>query len=367
MGSHVKLFTIFQAFFLSAFSQITVHLPYTTCEIDDSCIEDIISSAPYQRLHYINQYGIGYYNHTKEHYTRFDHCVGVYNLLKKANAPYLEQIAGLLHDASHTAFSHFGDYFFKSHEEDSWQDLNHNEFLEKIGLKEIIEKHNLRLDSIYHKNKSFIALDKPLPDLCADRLEYNLSGAFKHLLITEDEARRLYDDVEFKDGYWSFSDIPLAEKLANASIIMMEEIWSCPVSHVSNLVLCKVISHAISKGIMTVDEVVFKTDDEVMKKLSSSNCAFIDKGMKLIYALPELINNGNDYHYDYKCRAIDPYIRTQNGLKRLSESSCSYKDAFLSAQKRARQGRLFSIPDDIKHEYKDYLEDLVALETSSRL
>ena len=110
----MKILLAFQLFVISLSATITVDLPYGKCKIDDACIESIISSIPYQRLKGVNQYGISYFNHVKDAYSRFDHCVGVYMLLKKANVSYFEQISGLLHDASHTAFSHFGDYFFFS-------------------------------------------------------------------------------------------------------------------------------------------------------------------------------------------------------------------------------------------------------------
>ena len=44
--------------------------------------------------------------------TRFDHSVGVCVLLKKFNSSLKEQIAGLLHDVSHTVFSHSLDFLF---------------------------------------------------------------------------------------------------------------------------------------------------------------------------------------------------------------------------------------------------------------
>ena len=358
----MKIASLLSIFFISLSAEIVVNLPYGACTIEDPIVESIILSPPYQRLHGINQYGISFFNHVKDDYKRFDHCVGVYWLLKKADAPYLEQVSGLLHDASHTAFSHFGDYFFSSHGQDSWQDIHHNEFLEKIGLKELIEKNGLKLHEIYHKNKHFTALDKPLPDLCADRLEYNLQGAYKHGLITHEELLALFEDVKYQDSVWSFSKIELAQKLSLSSIFMMENIWSCPTSHLSNLVLCKIVAEAVSKNILNLDMVMFQKDEDIWQTLLSTDDAYIQKGINLLSKLKDYVIDVKRYSYSYKCRAIDPYIRTDEGLKRLTDVSNSYKEAFQKAQLKASTGFFFDICDEALGDYSPYLSDLQDLE-----
>jgi len=203
LGSRAMKRFLFSAFcFLQAFATLTLDLPYGTFEINDPLAESLIQSEAFQRLKDVHQYGISHYNQTFEPYSRYDHCLGVYMLLKTQNLSHEEQISGLLHDASHTAFSHFGDYFFKSHGEDAWQDLNHNDYLEKSHLKPIIESFGKTLDELYHKNKHFMALDQPLPSLGADRLEYNIQGAYRHQLISQEDLQSLYQDAHYLDGKW---------------------------------------------------------------------------------------------------------------------------------------------------------------------
>jgi len=80
--------------------------------ITEPVLIELIKSKPLQRLKAIDQ--SGYYEPwfpgTK--HSRFEHSVGVCWLLKKYGAPIEEQIAGLIHDVSHTAFSHTSDYIF---------------------------------------------------------------------------------------------------------------------------------------------------------------------------------------------------------------------------------------------------------------
>lgn len=350
--------------FLSASATLVFDLPYGTCKIDDKALEEVILSESYSRLKQMHQYGITAYNYTFEPYSRFDHCLGVYMILSQNGAPYHESISGLLHDASHTAFSHFGDFLFKSHGEDAWQDLNHNSFLEKAGLAELLRSHGFKLDDIYHKNKSFRALDQSLPHLCADRIDYNLQGSYRLGLLTQEEVKTLYQDLRYDHGTWSFSNQALALKLARNCIHMMETIWSSPINHASNYVLCSIIEEAIHKKIVTLDEVCLKPDTYILQKLENSNDNFIIKGLNLIKSLPELVINGTQFQVPYKCRAIDPAIRVgSEQVKPLSELSKEYKKEFMKAYKKSKKGFSFSFKGNTLEENKPYFKYL--LESSS--
>jgi HD superfamily phosphohydrolase len=64
-----------------------------------------------QRLKHIDQSGpLIYISNEYPAYSRYDHSLGVYALLKRYNVSTEEQIAGLMHDTSHTVFSHLADY-----------------------------------------------------------------------------------------------------------------------------------------------------------------------------------------------------------------------------------------------------------------
>ena len=125
-----------------------------------------------KRLKGIGQYGSWSLLNPELDTTRFDHSVGVMILLKKFNAPLNEQIAGLIHDISHTAFSHALDFVYNRSQE---QDL-HEKFYERVLLNSkvpsILERHGLELKGIIDANSGL--LDRDLPGLCADRLDYFL-------------------------------------------------------------------------------------------------------------------------------------------------------------------------------------------------
>ena len=85
---------------------------YGENEINEPVILEIIASPEMQRLKGVDQAGYFEPYFPGVQHTRFEHSMGVYLLLKKYGAPLEEQIAGLIHDISHPAFSHAGDYYF---------------------------------------------------------------------------------------------------------------------------------------------------------------------------------------------------------------------------------------------------------------
>jgi hypothetical protein len=71
--------------------------------------------------------------------------MGVYLLLKNYGAPIEEQIAGLIHDASHSAFSHCVDYVLAagSESEQSHQDNVFDEFVRRSEIPSILKKYSI--------------------------------------------------------------------------------------------------------------------------------------------------------------------------------------------------------------------------------
>ena len=85
---------------------------YGSCIIKEPILLDLLENDMVQRLKGINQYGTRGYVKVMTEYTRYQHSVGVMMLLRLFGASLQEQVAGLLHDVSHTVFSHVSDYLF---------------------------------------------------------------------------------------------------------------------------------------------------------------------------------------------------------------------------------------------------------------
>src|SRR6476620_5082416 len=106
---------------------------YRSVAIEEPEILHLIECPTFQRLKGIRQAGPSALAFPFKDVTRFEHCLGVYLLLRRLGADRREQVAGLLHDISHTAFSHAVDFVFSSEEQNHHEALKH-EFLERPDL-----------------------------------------------------------------------------------------------------------------------------------------------------------------------------------------------------------------------------------------
>jgi len=188
---------------------------YGTIEINEPAILDLIESPSMQRMKGVDQHGYfePYFPGTA--YSRLEHSLGVFILLKKFRAPLLEQIAGLLHDVSHTVFSHVADYVFSngSGDRQNFQDDCLEEFIEKSEIPEILKKYKINYRDILDDSR-FPLKEKELPDLCADRIDYFLRELKVTGKATQEEIDEFLNNLIIINNFWVFKDRNLAKKYA---------------------------------------------------------------------------------------------------------------------------------------------------------
>jgi uncharacterized protein len=316
---------------------------YGTISINDPLMHDLILSPAFQRLKEIHQYGVVHFIMPTESYYRFDHSLGVYFLLKKIGAAYDEQISGLLHDVSHTVFSHVGDYVFRNHSnEGSYQDDIHLWFLKESGLEEILKKHGLTSDRIYHRRPEFIALDRPLPQLCADRFEYNIQGGLLRNLINQEEFNAILEHLTYEEGKWIIGDLHLAEKLGNCSLVMTETLWGSAWEALVYRYAADALKRAFAINLISFHEFHFSTDTLVWNKLKHANDPYIMACIEKMEKIKEhytLVAPGQeDLLLKLKFRGVDPWVKCQGGLFPLTEKSRAYACNYQNVNKTMAAG-----------------------------
>src|SRR5690606_37043919 len=96
-------------------------------------LHGLINSAPLQRLKKIHQNGIDYLIDARLRATRFEHSLGTMHLVRLLKGSFSEQLAALLHDISHTCFSHVVDVVFDNQKQNHHEKIREN-FLQQSNL-----------------------------------------------------------------------------------------------------------------------------------------------------------------------------------------------------------------------------------------
>lgn len=177
---------------------------YGMFDLTNPVILELLASPEFHRLRDIDSGGYPYpfFLQGKPH-SRFDHSIGVYLLLKRYGASLEEQVAGLIHDVSHSAFSHAIDYVLdggKGALQDH-QDNVFDAFVRRSGIPAIIARHGLNVDFILD-DRNFPLKETDLLDLCADRLDYSLRHAV--LRFGRDAEREFLEHLHVDGKRWVF-------------------------------------------------------------------------------------------------------------------------------------------------------------------
>lgn len=173
-------------------------------KIDEPVILELIALPEMQRLKGVSQHA---FLSQELDFSRFEHSLGVYFLLRRFNAPLAERVAGLIHDVSHSAFSHCIDYIV---EEGDGARQNHQDkifvnFVKNSRIPAVLERYGFKLDYILDDN-NFPLKESPLPNLCADRLDYSLRLALTSKKKTLEQLAFLLDNLQTENGCWLFSN-----------------------------------------------------------------------------------------------------------------------------------------------------------------
>lgn len=302
---------------------------YGKVKIIEPVILDLIKSPSLQRLKEIEQAGYSplYFKlHSLtdiKEVSRFEHSVGVFLLLRKYGAPLKEQVAGLIHDLSHSAFSHTIDYVFDSGSptDHCYQDNIHEKFVKNTEIPEILEKHQLETDYILNE-KNFPLKEKDLPNLCADRIDYSLRNALGYQVKNKKRVDYLLQNLTTENNLWVFKNFQSAKDYAELFLKLNTIYYAGFPTAVMFQTMADLLKHALRKGYIKKKD-LYTTDKAVLKKIKKH--LKNDEKLKLLFdrinGRVKFTNNpGNfDAHVYLKSRMVDPLFKTKRGFKRVSQ------------------------------------------------
>lgn len=298
----------------------------------DSTVEDpeiikIINHPSMQRLKRIWISAYGYLYDLKRNSTRYEHSLGVYLLLRASRASKEEQIAGLIHDISHTALSHVSTYAFHGkYTGAEFHDLKQKEFLDSSGLSKLLIKLGYDPDKLLHE-KDFTLLDNELPDICADRIDYALRDGLHLQILSKQQVNQILKSIKVFNREFVFTDTASAFTYSHNFYLLNLMFYGSAVEAYFNNDFANLVKYAVKANVLKEKD-WFTDDVYLTDKLRKSKNSVIRKWLgkynnKMIIFEDTI---APDYIYPKKLRVVDPKVLTNNKLKRLSDLSSSYKD-----------------------------------------
>lgn len=306
-------------------------------KINEPVLIELIKSAPLQRLKKINQHGTQHITRPDlGKVSRFEHSVGVMILLRNFNAPLLEQIAGLLHDVSHTAFSHVVDHAMGNTITDDFHEKFTHQIIQHSTIPKILRKYNLTFQQL---EKIDNLLEKAEPDLCADRIDYFLrDNLVCYRFLNEQQAKRIIDGLKIFKNNWVFSDKKIALFMAKKFLQTAKYGWYNPRNGCGFHILGKIIRTCLQKKFISARD-LFGDDETLFKKLCWINNQEIKEQISILKNSKTQTNFGDyDYLARLKFRAVDPLILQNGKTVRLSKIDSGFRKLFLGFKKYLQNG-----------------------------
>lgn len=316
---------------------LKVHTMYGDFDVTEPVLQELFFSDALLRIKQINQYGfVRYLLPEVAEYTRYVHCVNVWALVRRYGASLEEQIVALLHDVSHTVFSHVGDFVFNhSSSLRSYQDDIHKPFLQHMHIDELLARYGYDL-SLF--DQECPRLEQKSPDVCADRFEYTIYAGLLNKKPDSSEMLLSYKDIDLIANAlhfdadqlrWYFDDIVIAQKFAEVSLYTTLGAVGSAWNHLLYSWMADAVVEAFKIGLISQEEYHFSSDAAVWKKLNECKNTVIANTLDKIKHYREYYtlcseDEPCDVIIHTKFRGIDPLIKTPDGYKRLTEVSNDY-------------------------------------------
>jgi uncharacterized protein len=302
---------------------------YGKMVIDDPIVLALLASPSLQRLKQIDQAGFLHpFRPDEDKITRFEHSVGVFLLLKRYGASREEQVAGLIHDVSHTAFSHCADYLttHEAQQNQTQQDDVFVEFVRKSEIPSIL--HTYGMDVSYILDDSHFPLkETSLPDLCADRIDYSLRTAIAAHVCSQDDINCILQSLEANGSKWIFQTCEDALKYATLFSHLNTHNFAGLTSAVMFYTVGSVLRHALNKGYLTYDD-LYLTDTEVLSMITqhASSDTEIQKLLDRMHNKVPYCDDPAYFHSQVFCksRVVDPLCYKGEDVGRLSHFNVAW-------------------------------------------
>lgn len=288
---------------------------YGPVQIAHPLVIRLVETPTMQRLGGVMQSGPSALVFPFKTVSRLEHSLGVYCLLERLGADLRECVAGLLHDISHTAFSHAIDFLITS-EEQNHHELLKDRFLHRPDIVTALAAMGFEAGE-FEDDTRFPLLEQPLPGLCADRIDYFLRDGLACGEIGRPFVTAFLNQLVVVENRIAIADKAIAETAVDLFQRMNRHWWA---SHSEAYIynnFAEVLRYAIDSGVIHHDDLL-TSDDEVIARIESSNVAGLKDALHRIRQFCPSDLSGFTPRVIPKHRWIDPPVWRHGRVQPLS-------------------------------------------------
>ena len=289
---------------------------YGDVAITDEGVLRLIATPTFQRLRGVRQAGPSAIAFSFKDVTRFEHSLGVYLLLVRLGADRLEQVAGLLHDISHTAFSHAVDFLVTSDEQAHHESLK-PAMLHRPDIVAALEPLGYCPADFYDDTR-YPLLERPLPLLCADRLDYFLRDGLACRVLTPREVARILGHLTVVESTIAVTELAVAREAVALFDEMNRNWWASPTEAFIYNEFADALREAFRLGLIGEDDLMTE-DDLVLAKLAAAAVPSIAEKLAMIRHFNPTHIVGYSPRVIPKERWLEPPVVVDGKTRRMSE------------------------------------------------
>ncbi len=309
-----------------------------TWRVEDPVLRDLLDCLPLRRLAAVHQSGPSYLVRPELTTTRLEHSLGAVRLVQLLGGPREEQVAALLHDVAHTAFSHVADLVFPEAGR-SYHELRHGRVVLGSPIPAILARHGVPLGAALEPEAHSL-LERPLPDLCADRVDYCVRDMQRLGAVAPAEIRRFVEALTVFDGVMALRDLAAARWFLHLYRDANLRLYMNPLDTWVYVVMAEALRDALDRGVIAEAD-LFATDAELLARLRADPLS-ARRLARLTPETPRLVRESGREAADVfaypKPRAVDPPVVLDGRLHRASDLDPSLKADIEATLRRARRG-----------------------------
>jgi hypothetical protein len=227
-------------------------------------ISKILHSPFFKRLNQVHQNGVSFLVDPRQSTSRYQHSLGALALAQLLGADESTQVAALLHDVSHTAFSHLADLVFQ-HKSQNYHDLIRKQFLESEEGKKFIAECGISSKELACELNRVVKGD----NLNVDRIDYCIRDLSSINQIYHPEYSSILNQLVIEDGVIKCKNLATAKLFFEKFLQVNQEVYFDPKGEAASVAVTTILKKMLDSGELSENDFL-TTDDQLIEKIKNS-------------------------------------------------------------------------------------------------